>query len=249
MNSSARPQLSQHAVSLYDFEAVCLGGTQEDLLKAITSQPAWMVDNNVAWESVARAEPDHHFVLGRTMVMESDSLRRVVRRLEQTPLNNVFTLEIQKVSGRPVLVIDRVGSTLRWKFSGNIPLVEKQTQEAREVVNSTVIRERKRQRVLEHERGDPRALAEALQAMKVAAHHNYIAAGEVALAAYAIHLGELRCGSYAERVRKFEENHPNLFGDAELIQEALFLGVGVFSADRIDVGRMASLLGIAHRVQ
>jgi hypothetical protein len=84
-------------------------------------------------------------------------------------------------------------------------------------------------------------------ALKQRAYRNYALAGETSLMAYAVHLAELRRRSDAARVQRFEENHQNLFGDAEIIQEALFLGVSVLSNDRTDVGGMAALLGIPFR--
>lgn len=65
--------------------------------------------------------------------------------------------------------------------------------------------------------------------------------------AYAIHHRELTQQMDEARIKRFDQNHPNLFGDAEIIQEALFLGVGVYSNYRTDIGKMAELVEIPMR--
>jgi hypothetical protein len=181
------------------------------------------------------------------MVLESDSLRGAVTRIQENPLPNVFTLEIVEVRGCKLIAIDRLGATLRHKFRGRIPTVESRTAAQTEEVNATSIRETKRQVVLLHEHRERAELLAAMIALKQRAYRNYALAGETSLMAYAVHLAELRRRSDAARVQRFEENHQNLFGDAEIIQEALFLGVSVLSNDRTDVGGMAALLGIPFR--
>jgi len=164
-----------------------------------------------------------------------------------SPLPNVYTLEAQEVRGLPMLVIDQVGANLQRKFRRKIPTVEQRTAEAIEEINSTPIRNAKREMVREFERRDPDELLAELVRRKPEAYRNYFLAGEISLGVYALHLRELRRGAAHERVKKFEENHLSLFGDAEIIHEALFLGVGVFSNDAHDVLRMAKMLGIPWR--
>ena len=113
MSATPYPQapLKGHEVSLYHpGNGSFLGGTQGDLWPVVVGPSCYIVDNNVPWERIARAEPSTHFVLGRTMVLESDSLRGAVRRLEREPLPNVFTLEIVDVGGgksSPSIDLDR----------------------------------------------------------------------------------------------------------------------------------------------
>jgi hypothetical protein len=59
-------------------------------------------------------------------------------------------------------------------------------------------------------------------------------------------LAVLSEGPATDRVQRFEENHPNLFGDAEMIQKALYFGT-ILSNDHSDVLRMASLAGMRCR--
>lgn len=250
MSATPNPQapLMRHEVSLFHPETGSfLGGTQGDLWPVVVRPTCYIVDNNVPWERVAREEPSTHFVLGRTMVLESDSLRGAVRRLEHEPLPNVFTLEIVDVRGRKAIAIDRLGSTLQVKFRGRIPTVESRTDAQTEEVNATNVRETKRMVVRQHEQRGKIELLAAMMEAKKHAYRNYALSGEISLMAYALHLADLRCGPDVSRVQRFEQNHPNLFGDAEIIQEALFLGVSILSNEQTDVGRMAALLGIPFR--
>lgn len=239
-------RLEGHRASMYAPDGTFVGGTRGDIWAEVTNAACWLVDNNVPWEEAARREPAHHFVLGRTMAMESDSLRAVLGRLKKRPLPNVYTLEIHEVRGVHVLVIDQLGDTLQNKFK-KIPPIERITATDWESMNSTSIRNDKRKMVRWFERIPSQILLAELLRRKEEAHRNYIVAGEVSLAVYSLHLREMRRRPAHDRVAKFEENHPNVFGDAELIQEALFLGVGIFSSDVHDVIRMARMLRIPAR--
>ncbi|MFA6288570.1 MAG: hypothetical protein WC661_14395 [Opitutaceae bacterium] len=243
-----------HSAALYDLNAHFLGGTRgEDLWTHMKARQLWLVDNNVPWETLARAEPSANFLLGRTIALESDSLRpRLLKKLRTDPLGNVFTLEIIEVSQRRCFVIDRLDANFGGKFSGPLPTVESRLRNGDEEINSPRIRETKRQWVT-GQKNTPRAqLQAAVNRNKPHCYANYALSGETSLLCYAMHLAELRqmmqqTPSAAKRVDHFETNSANLFGDAELVQEALFLSCGIVSNDETDVGAMSAIAGIAFR--
>lgn len=241
--------LGGHSASLYSpLTGSLLGGTQgEDLWTILTSRPCWVVDNNIDWFSAATAEPQHHFVLGRTMLLESDWVQTVWRRSQRQPLPNVFTFGIIDLpSGNPLLV-DRVDNTIRAVLDGRPPTVESRTPAQIAQANDPRIREQKRSRVRLFENRVAAELEAEILALKPRAVRRYPMAGEISLGAYAIHLGELRRRPDVDRVGKFESNAVNLFSDAEVIQDALCIPAAILSNDRVDVGRMAQLLAIPVR--
>lgn len=242
-----RRRLLGHAVAIYSENGVFLGGTRGDLWPEATREPSWIVDTNIPWERFARAEPQSSFILGRTMVLESDSLRSVITRLEQQPLPNVYTLEGDRREGRFVLLLDRACDTLQLKFRNRIRRIQSMTDDEIARVNSAPIREEKRRFVRNLCREDPNQLLQRIRRDSPRCCRNYRLAMFVSLGAFALHLQELRRLREQDRLDRFDRNDPHVFGDAELLQDALFLGVGVFSDDRTDVGNLAAILGVRHR--
>lgn len=181
------------------------------------------------------------------MVLESDSLRNVLPRLERQPLNNVYTLECELLNGRKVLLVDRACDTLQLKFRSRMRLVESMTSEEMAAVNSPAIRNEKRKYVMNLCKCDDSELRERVRTGAVCSVRDYELATFVSLGAFALHLKDLRRGGHQERLDRFDRNDPHVFGDAELLQDALFLGAGVFSDDRTDVGNLAALLGVPCR--
>jgi len=217
------------------------------------SNPLWLVDNNIPWEPLARAEPSANFVLGRTIALESDSLRpRLIKKLRIEPLANVFTLEIIEVAQQRCFVVDRLDANFGAKWSGPLPTVESRVRNGGGEINSPEIREKKRQWVMTLRNIPSPELQGKVSHDKPHCYANYVLSGESSLRCYAMHLAALRqlmlrFPSTATRVNHFETNSANLFGDAELVQEALFLSCGIVSNDGTDVGAMAAIAGIAFR--
>lgn len=234
---------------LYSYLGERIDGTAADVWPRIAEKESWIVDSDVPWEAIARGEPEHNFIFGQAALSEAGFVPGLIDSVVAKPLDNVFTIEAQWFGARRIIIIERLGSTLAFKFGGRMSQKEERSVHRSERTNDFDIQERKRQRVLAHAGRDPKALTAALQGMKADACRNFVLAGELALAAYAVLLAESKHAPDKSQLQLFEQNDPKTFHAADLIQEALFLGAGVFSADAPEVGQIAELLGIPHRTR
>ncbi|HVJ80550.1 MAG TPA: hypothetical protein VNC50_05725 [Planctomycetia bacterium] len=233
--------------ALYSYLGERIDGTAMDPWPAIAEKTNWVVDGGVPWEAAANREPEQNFILGQSAVSAACLPQNLPGSATAKSADNVFTIEVQLLSGRQVAVIDRLGSTLAYKCGWRTPTPGSSLQTDNAATSEAF--DHKRQRVLAHAGREPKAMIAALQGMKTEALRNLSISSELALAAYALLLEESRQNPNRGPLGLFEQRDPAAFQAADLIQEALFLGAGIFSSDTTGAGRMAAFIEIPHRIR
>ena len=238
------PTVKDHDFAIYDLHLSFCGGSKgNDLLHEISSSTAYVVDNNVAWKRLASTSPDTVFVLGATIEHEADNLQGVLfgRRSGTAEFPNVFALGLEPSEKGIRLVIHRVDESFIVCFKGPLPRLEEMSEAEVATFNCPAKRDHLRRVVYAQMQRSLSALDSEIAAVLPLCRFDYqksCLAAELIYARFLLSLGKAE--SQKER-KKFLENHPNLFGDTRLIQEALVLGVGIVTCDVRDVVNMAAI--------
>ena len=231
--------LKNHDFAIYDLHLRFRGGSKgNDLLQEITSSEAYVVDNNVAWKRLASAYPSTVFVLGTTIAGEADNLHGVLfNRGSDTEFRNVFALGLEGVG----LVIHRLDESFIACFKGPLPRLEEMSEAEIATFNCPAKRDQLARQVRAHMERGLSALDTEIEVILPDCRFNFhksCRAAELVYGRFRLSLGK---SESQKEERKFVQNHPNLFGDTRLIQEALMLGVGIITCDFRDVMKMAAI--------
>jgi hypothetical protein len=240
------PIMFFHSASMYDLKMNNLANfCGEDLLKIILGMERFVVDNNAEWKERSLKEPHRAFIIGRTIDSESHNLEGVFFNQKiRGGRKNVFLFGINSFKGHPLIEIDRMDVHFKSKFSGSLPTLDQITPAEQAQWNDPAKRLQLRDIVAELVRVFPSELLRAkIKEAVPLAFKDYEVSCNVATWAYALLLQEIGHKDKPE-VEKFINNHENLFGDTELIQEALLFKAGILSQNTQHVWRMASYCGI-----
>jgi oligopeptide transport system ATP-binding protein len=236
-----------HDYALYDLEANLrfIGGSKgHDLLKELQATPTYLIDNNVGWKTIASQRPEIILVLGTTLRNESDNLHAVYfKNGTENGLPNVFVFQSEPFEGNFRAIIHRLDREFSAVYPAGFPRLSELKPDDVEVFNSSDSRTRRRNRVNCEAEKLPQVLDLEIQALLPMCKFDSIKSFGTAEKIYARFLQKLRATNQRKELTKFDGNHPNLFGDAHLIAEALMLGIGIISDDN-GVRQMAEIAKI-----
>lgn len=219
-----------------------LGNTcGEDLFNVISNLDRVIVDNNAEWKERSLKEPNRAFILGRTISSEAHNLEGVFfNEKVKGGRKNVFLFGVAGLNRHTVIEIQRIDIHLKAIFRRPLPTLDETTPAERAQWNDPQKRLQQRDRI-EKIVGDfsSESLRQKIKATAPLAFKNYETSWIVAEWAYALLLQETGHKDKRER-EKFTNNHENLFGDTQMIQEALFFNARILSGNTQHVWRMAS---------
>ncbi len=236
--------LSRHSVAYYDFKAQPIFLSKgQDMYRKIAIRASWIVDTHCQWKAHAAGDKESAFILGETVTSESDNLDGVFFN-EKTDFDaqNVFVFGVEELTGSPALAIHCLDSAFEEIFDRPIPRLTEYSEEGLALWNDP----KKRIQLIARVRGllnksDLPSKIE-LQAGARQCAGDFVRSCAQAEIAFAFLLNSTRKRDRT-LLRRFEDNHPNLFKDTALIRDALFFGCSILSNDS-HARTMAGLLGI-----
>ena len=257
----------KHAITFLTFWGKEMLSTQDNVFEQIQKcDRRFVVDNNIDWFELSAAPGNANaaFILGTTADKESSPLRLLLERGDGTPKvrDNVFLFGMKSPTAQdvlcghrtPLLVISRLdahatrirdmnalrqfdqpgGGKAKWDTSESIAH-EKGKVLALLGVNciEEVVR-------LPNRESKDEELRRSVERERSKCFKRFWESNDVSRFAYArLLLGADRLSRQARR-EFVERAYPNVFGDRDLIQNALFFNAGVLSKDR-GVKKMARL--------
>jgi hypothetical protein len=240
------PNLTEHNFSIYNLDMHNIANSKgEDLFHTITSMARVVVDNNAEWKSRSEREPQSAFLLGRTIDNETPNLEGVFsNRKICNGRTNVFLTGIEVAQRQKLIVIHRLDPHFKAVFRGALPNLDQIQSPEKAAWNNPIARADLRDRILfELTRSSDAALTAKIVEQSQHCLRNYNLSCITASWAYGLMLAETFHRDKRE-VKKFVDNHENLFGDTAVIQEALFYDAAILSHDR-HVRTMAAYCGKA----
>lgn len=234
-------------MSIYDFETMqnLDNSCREDLFGVVSRSDPLIVDNCAEWKNLSLEKPNRAFILGRTVSSEADNLEGVFFNREIIGGRlNVFLLALHRVNHVTVIAIHRLDRGFKSCFAGPLPTLGKMLPDERAQWNDPGKRRMLRDKVLEMVRIFPTELLLAkIKECAPLAFKNYRLSCCVAEWAYALMLQEA-ASKDKEECQKVTSNHENLFGDTNLVQEAMFFKAGILSKNAQHIRPMTSYCGI-----
>jgi hypothetical protein len=171
------------------------------------------------------------FILGRTIAEESHNLEGVLfNQKVQGGRRNVFLFSIEFANGRPHIVIHRLDEHLKEIFRDRLPRLDEMTSADRALSNDPDKRLELRDRIRGLRAKPKDELRSRICDQAPHCVGNYALSCRTAELAYALMLAETSHKDAAE-CRKFEGSDVNLFGDTNVVQEALLFEAQILSSD------------------
>ena len=216
----------------------------EDLFQVIMGMDRVVIDSCAEWKQRSLREPERAFILGRTIDNEADNLEGVFFNKEiKGGRRNVFLLNATPFNGLAVISIDRLDTHFKAIFRGTLPRLGEMSPTERTKWNDPAKRRHLRDSVAQTVATlSSEILRARIKATVPQAFKNFVVSCNIAEWAYSLLIQETSHRDKTE-LTKFNNNHERLFGDTQLIQEALLLKASILS-DNIHVQRMASYCGI-----
>lgn len=263
------PGYRKHAITFLTFYAKEKLSTQENLFEKIQEFPKrFVVDNNIAWPKFSAASENANvaFILGTTVDKEASPLWGMLEDVHKNPKirNNVFMFGMKSptrddvLAGHrtPLLVISRLdesatklrdmerlrkfdkpnGDKAKWDTSESIA-----DEKQRVLTLLGVDRIVPTQRIPSWQTKDQK-LRLSIERDRSKCFGRFWESNDVARYAYA----RLLIGSRKARNEFVEPAYPNVFGDRDVIQNALFFNADVLCKDEA-VKTMARYCGIQPR--
>lgn len=242
--------IQDHDFAIYDLHLRYCGGSKgNDLLQVIADSTAYLVDNNVPWKRLASSCPDKVFALGRTISDESDNPHGILFGKDSVPeLRNVFIFGLEPTQAGVHFVIHRLDDSYIACFKSSLPRLAEMTESDIALFNSPAKRDELRQEILVHMQKGPAILDHEIEELLPLCRGSFEKSCLAAEIVYARFLLSLSRSESQKELKKFQDNHPNLFGDTRLIQEALMLGLRIATCDKRDVVRMSAIAKITTKL-
>lgn len=238
--------LEAHEFAVHDALTLnYIRGCGASLLIEATTEPAFLVDSNVDWKALANGRPNVRFLLGRTLSDERENLQsELFGKRALGGFRNVFVVGIEGAGDGRCFVVHRLDPHYGACNTRPLPPLSQMSAAMRDEFNSAKLRRHTADRVLALvKRGDAKLRGELAELLPLSAR-NYLLSAAAAEHAFALSIATRGSREAGKELRKLQTNHANALGDARLIQEALFLGIGVISTDRRDVWNMCRLAGV-----
>jgi hypothetical protein len=246
VRADMNPSLKDHDFAIYDLRLKFSGGSKDnDLLQEISAAETYVIDNNVPWKRIASDFPSSKFVLGATVDHESNDLHGVLfNRGTTAEFRNVFALGLEPTGAGVHFVIHRLDKSFVSCFKGRLPQLGDLSEEEIAPFNCPTRRDELRHRIFAHMQNGCGALNSEIESLLPLCRNNFAASCTASELIYALFLLSLGRAESEKEGKKFRTNHPNLFGDTRLIQEALMLGARIVTSDVRDVFTMARIAGV-----
>lgn len=222
----------------------------EDLFNVISDMDRVIVDNCAEWKHQSLKEPNKAFILGRTINNEADNLEGVFfNKKVEGRRKNVFLFAARPFNGFPIIEIRRLDSHFKSTIQRPLPALDEMTPEEQAHWNDPTKRLQLRDKIAEIVAIFPSDLLRTkIKESVPLAFKNYPLSCQIAEWAYALMLQEIGDKDKEER-GKFLNNDKNLFGDTNLIQEALFFKAGILSKNTQHICPMTSYCDIKFEKQ
>ncbi|HLZ16885.1 MAG TPA: hypothetical protein VKQ08_07585 [Cyclobacteriaceae bacterium] len=202
------------------------------MFKVILGMDRTIIDNHIEWKQRSQTESQKAFIIGRTIADESPNPEGVFFNEKiKGGRQNVFLFGIEPSNERPVIVIHRLDQHFKALFRGPLPTLDEINQLDMAQWNDPAKRQGLCDRV-RHLRALPgKELQQQIKSQTLCCIGNYALSCHTAELAYALMLVETNHKDPIE-MQKFTDNHQNLFGDANVIRDALFFGATILSKDK-----------------
>lgn len=231
----------KHQFAAYDLDLNYRGCHEgDDFLSILRANESFLLDTNSAGVKIARECPLMNFVVGRTVIVETENpFGAHIKPEKVAGLENLYYFESQEKFA--CFVFGRVNEDYISKFCDMPKALSDLTQEERDEFNSPQSREGLLAIVAHERKKSIDQLKREIEEM-LSQPLSYFLCAEVALKAYSLYL-ETPSKKQRKELEKVKSNHPNVLGDTYLVQEALFLGLPILSDDS-DVRSIASFAGV-----
>lgn len=260
----------KHAITFLSFWGKEKLSTQENLFEVIQRfARRFVVDNHVDWFGLSAAPDDANtaFILGTTADKEASPLRLLLEGKAGTPKvrQNVFLFGMKSPTAydafyghrTPLLVISRLdahatvirdmdglrkfdqprGDKTKWDTSQSI------ADEKEKVLSLLGINRIEEVAQLPNRRLKDEELRLSIERERPKCFKRFWESNDVSRFAYARLLLEMKRTSRQARKEFAKADYPHVFGDRDLIQNALFFSAGILSRDK-GVKEMARLCGL-----
>jgi len=256
----------EHSFTIMTFqgEVFCHPLRPENLFDEVWNKNHYVVDRNVPWAKIA-AKPenlDKAFILGKTMSDEEPNTKALLFSPKvKSENNNLFVLGLIDLNQRRVIILERIDKEYRSVFDPK-SLSASSSESGRKTDAKMVQWEYDRKRTIEHERRQvldllgvktisdlppPEHSVELMKKLvafiKSNARRclfNWELSAYVARHSYALLLAEHFPKIHEEIA---EREYWNVFGDTQILKDALFLEAGILSGDKA-LARMGGYCGL-----
>jgi hypothetical protein len=233
--------MMKHQFAAYDFNLNYIGSHKgSDFLSEIRGSDAFLLDTNSAGVKIAREFPLMMFVLGRTVMVETENpFGAHIKPEKVADLNNLYVFET--LENNRGFVLGCVNEDYISKFCDMPKALSDLTQEERDEFNSPKPRA-ELLGIAADERKKPVKQRKCEIENMLRQSLGYFSCAKIALKAYSLYL-DAPSRKQRKVLEKVQSNHPNALGDTYLVQEALFLGLPILSDDS-DVRAIAGFAGV-----
>lgn len=265
MKMKAKRDWAAHDLGVMNLFGVPVAGTSKNLFQEILGMEArYLIDTNIPWERYS-AMPHYlnsAFVMGPTIAREKSRTAIFENSNGIKVRNNVFIfslwppkegglvmrLAIERLDGH-TLAIRKRDELRRWD-DPNYRIEEYNPPEARQQEKMSILEKLGMTQMSElketkrmHQAADN--LKNSLKQKAKDSFRDFRKCIDVAERAYGILLADSQ--SALNEFRQSDPHDRNVFGDTEVIQNALFFGATVLSTNHKHVGKMAEYCGLDYR--